>query len=220
MKPYYEEDGIVIYCADCREILPTLPKVDCIITDPPYGVDFVHGHNPNNPNASKFNGIGIVGDDMPFDPSEFLEFRHVVLWGANHYADKLPTSDKRWLIWDKRCGIAAKDGSDCEMAWAKGTGGTADRMFRHLWDGFNRDSERGIPRVHPTQKPVPLMEWCIGFYPKAELILDPFMGSGTTLVAAKKLDRKAIGIEINESYCEIAAKRLQNTTPSLFRGAV
>jgi len=216
VKPYYEKDGITIFHGDCRDILPSLPKVDLVLTDPPYGINFVHGHNLKDPNASRFNGIAVEGDMDSFDPAFLLGFDRVVLWGANHYADKLPTKDRRWLVWDKRCGLGDNDGSDCEMAWAKGTNGKSDRLFRHLWDGFNKDSERGVQRVHPTQKPVPLMKWCIGFYPKSDTILDPFIGSGTTLVAAKMLNRKAIGIEIEEKYCEIAARRLENTTPSLF----
>jgi len=216
VKPYYEKDGITIFHGDCRDILPSLPKVDLVLTDPPYGINFIHGHEPNNKNASRFNGVKVAGDDVPFDPEFLLGFDQVCLWGANHYYEKLPGKVGRWLVWDKRCGLSVNDGSCCEMAWAKGTGGKADRMFRHLWDGYNKDSERGIPRAHPTQKPVPVMSWCIGFYPKSDTILDPFIGSGTTLVAAKMLNRKAIGIEIEEKYCEIAARRLENTTPSLF----
>ncbi len=206
MKPYYERAGITIYHGDCREILPELPKVDLVLTDPPYGIGYVHGDGGGClARSTVFNRVPVAGDDAPFDPSPWLEFNDVVLWGANHFASRLPDSG-RWLVWDKRDGICSNDESDCEMAWVKG-GGTA-RLIRHLWNGMLKDSERGVRRVHPTQKPVSVMTWCLSFFPNAQTILDPFMGSGTTLVAAKMLNRKAIGIEIEEKYCEIAALRL------------
>ena len=179
-----------------------------LLTDPPYGIGYVHGAI-NIPNATRFAGVAVVGDDHPFDPDFLLSFPNIVLWGSNHYAHRLPIPEGRWLVWDKRCQvIPQRDTSDCEIAWARGTAGNCARMFYHIWDGFNKASERGIPRSHPTQKPIPLMSWCIGFYPDSETILDPFMGSGTTLRAAKDLGRKAIGIEIEEKYCEIAARRM------------
>lgn len=205
-KPYYEENGITIYHADCHEILPHLPKVDLVLTDPPYGIGYVHGAE-NIPNATKFAGVAVIGDDQPFDPSFLLEFGSVILWGANHFKQHLPHGGQ-WLVWDKRCGVVPqRDTSDVEIAWRSGPR-RADRLFRHVWDGFLKDSERGQARMHPTQKPVPLMAWCLSLEPDAQTILDPFMGSGTTLRAAKDLGRKAIGIEIEEKYCEIAAKRL------------
>lgn len=217
LKPFYDNGQQVIYHGDCKSVLAELGMGGgmAVVSDPPYGIGYVHGAEPGNANASKFCGVPVAGDDEPFDPEFLLDFDRLILWGANHYFDKLPVKIGRWLVWDKRCGLSVNDGSCCEMAWAKGTGGKADRMIRHLWDGYRKDSERGIPRVHPTQKPVPVMSWCIGFFPTGT-ILDPFMGSGTTLVAAKQLDRKAIGIELEEKYCEIAAKRLEDTTPSLF----
>lgn len=212
MKPYFEKNEITIYHGNCREVLPSLSGIDLVLADPPYGIDYVHGAI-NIPNATKFAGVRVVGDDQPFDPSWLLEYPNLILWGANHYADRLPVD--RWLVWDKRCGIIPeRDTSDCEFAWARGTGGNCARVFRHFWDGFNKQSERGEPRRHPTQKPVELMKWCFSFFPNAKVTVDPFMGSGTTLVAAKQLGRHAIGIEIEEKYCEIAAKRLD--TPSLF----
>jgi len=116
MKPYYEEDGIVIYHADCREVLPGLATTDLILADPPYGIGYVHGAEPNDPNESKVNCTPIIGDDEPFNPSHLFGFKKVILWGGNHYADKLPSSGG-WLIWDKRCGTGSNDHSDCEIAW-------------------------------------------------------------------------------------------------------
>jgi len=206
MKPYYERNGITIYHGDCREILPTI-KADCVVTDPPYGV------SERTDRLSKGRGKLAVcndfppvhGDDKPFDPSDWLSFP-CVLWGANHYASRLPNSPS-WLVWDKREGQGPNDNADCEMAWTN-LGGPA-RLFRHYWNGMLRASEKSLPRQHPTQKPVALMKWCICHTNMPSgTILDPFMGSGTTLVAAKLEGRKAIGIEIEERYCEIAAKRL------------
>lgn len=208
-KPYYDDgNGIVIYHGDCCDILPHLPKVDLVLTDPPYGIGYIHGAE-NIPYATKFQGIAVHGDDQPFDPSPWLNFPACVLWGANHYANKLP-GNGRWLVWDKRAGTKTygKCMSDLEMAWASGPR-RADRMFAYLWDGFLKDGEKGTDRVHPTQKPIEVMKWCLTFFPKAETILDPFMGSGTTLRAAKDLGRKAIGIEIDERYCAIAVNRLR-----------
>jgi len=206
MTPYYDDGkGIVIYCCDCLEMLPQLPRVDAVATDPPYGIGFVHGAE-NIPNATKFQGVKVLGDDQDFDPSPWLKWP-CILWGANHFSGRLPGKG-RWIVWDKRAGSKCygKDMSDCEIGWVSGDR-RADRVFPYLWDGFLRGSETGVPRVHPTQKPIAVMEWCLQFV-DGETILDPFMGSGTTLVAAKNLGRKAIGIEIEEKYCEIAAKRL------------
>jgi len=207
VEPYYHQDGIVIWNCDCRDILPYLPKVDLVLTDPPYGIDY-------KPTFSKWNGdrstfTEIVGDDAPFDASILLSVDAVIVsWGANYYHDQLPVGG--WFCWDKRCSdkLDSMIGNPCEFAWNNlGKQGVA----RILHGGVvNADSQHGNndKRHHPTQKPVKLMSWCISFVPDAETILDPFMGSGTTLVAAKQLGKRAIGIEIEEEYCRIAVERL------------
>jgi site-specific DNA-methyltransferase (adenine-specific)/modification methylase len=204
---YYEEpeNGITIYCGDCRDILPHLESVDLVLADPPYGISYCHGAERIS-NASRFNGVRIHGDDKPFDPTPFMDQRKVILWGANNYADKLPAS-RGWLVWDKRVQSSVNDQSDCELAWTNIL--TTARIFYHVWDGFRKGTEHGTTRVHPTQKPVALMLWCIGKAGSVQSILDPYMGSGTTLVAAKQLHRRAIGIEIEEKYCAIAKQRLR-----------
>lgn len=209
MKPYFEEDGITIYHGDCREVLPEL-QADALVSDPPYGISYSPGRGGKGwfPNGKTFTGDDlIVGDAEPFDPRGLLSFERVVLWGANHYADKLPPMPS-WIVWDKRCDNAlSNDFADCEMAWTN-QGGPA-RVFRHLWNGLLKDSERGERRLHPAQKPLALMAYVVSKYTEEfDVVLDPFMGSGTTLRAAKDLGRRAIGIEIEEKYCEIAAKRL------------
>ena len=210
-KPYYEQDNITIYHGDCREILPHLPKVDLVLTDPPYGIDYVPEWKKWNGDKSDFSPI--INDNKPFDPSPFLKFPTVVLFGANYYSDRLPIGG--WICWDKRLD-EKKDrmfGSPFELAWftSKNTAAKS-KMIRVLHGGvINADSVNGNneKRVHPTQKPIEVMKRIVlSFTHEGDTVFDPFMGSGTTLVAAKQLGRKAIGIEIEEKYCEIAVKRL------------
>ena len=209
MKPYYEHKGITIYHGDCREILPGLPRRDddLVVTDPPYGIGFVHrGGGGCLARSSIFGGVSVIGDEKPFDPSLVLEFyKWAVLWGANHYASRLPDASS-WFIWDKREGMCENDQADCEMAWSN-VGGPA-RLKRHYWNGMLKASESGERRVHPTQKPVAIMLWCICKAAALGTVIDPYCGSGSTLIAAKSHGNAAIGIEIEEKYCEIAAKRL------------
>jgi len=196
--------------ANCLDVMPLIGKVDAVIADPPYGISFCHGAGGDGIGGgkyvSKFNGVAIAGDDVPFDPSPFVAAAPVVvLWGANHFADQLPKSAK-WLIWDKRRGLTTNDFADCEMAWTNQQG--VARLINHYWNGMMKDSERGVPRVHPTQKPIAVMEWCIKQFPDVGTILDPFMGSGTTGVACVNLGRSFIGIELDPGYFDIAVKRI------------
>jgi site-specific DNA-methyltransferase (adenine-specific)/modification methylase len=198
-----------LYLGDCLEILPTLPKVDAVITDPPYGISYVHGHEKSK-HASVHNEVPVVGDENPFDPAPFLSLAPLcVLWGANHFARRLPESG-RWIVWDKRVGTVQNDQSDLEVAWCSSL--TTDRMIWHMWNGFSKDSERNVPRDHPTQKPVYVMVRCIELakVPAAAIVLDPFFGSGTTGVACMNLGRKFIGIEIEPKYFDIACQRIEN----------
>ena len=198
MTPYYEQNGITIYHGDCRELLPYVAKVDAVVTDPPYGMSM-------NPNGKRFTKGGAVwdrmaGDNAEFDPSQIVGISDsCAIWGMNHFPRTLEPGGA--LVWVKR--TAAAYGSflsDAEIAWTKGNRGV------YCFTDWNYLSE---PRWHPTQKPVSLLRWTIEKNAtNAGTILDPFMGSGTTLVAAKSLGRRAIGIEIEERYCEIAANRL------------
>jgi len=206
-----------LYLGDCREILPTLGKVDAVVTDPPYGIGYAHGGGGGKlARSTAFADVSIVGDDKPFDPSDFLKFRTIALWGANHFAERLPSS-AGWLVWDKRDGVCSNDQADCEIAWTNKP--MPARIIRHLWNGMLKASERGESRVHPTQKPVAVMEWCLKLLTHTgETILDPFMGSGTTGVACAKLGRKFIGIEIEPKYFDIACRRIEAAykQPDLF----
>lgn len=206
MKPYYDDGrGIVIYHGDCREILPHLPKVDLVLTDPPYGIDHPCDFHSRGRGALALcrDYPKVNGDNKPFDPAPWLAMP-CILWGGNHYASRLPDSGG-WLVWDKERPDDL-DQATCELAWSNVVKGV--RRLRYLWNGMIRKGDDEL--YHPTQKPVELMAWCLQLRWTADLetILDPFMGSGTTLRAAKDLGRKAIGIEIEERYCEIAARRL------------
>lgn len=202
---------------DCLEILPTLGKVDAVVTDPPYGIGYSHGVGGGKlARSTQFDHHPIHGDDKPFDPSPWLAFPVAVLFGANHFADKLPPSPN-WLVWDKRDGVCSNDQADCELAWTNLRGPA--RLTRHLWNGMLKASEKGEIRVHPTQKPVAVMEWALRQTSSlGATILDPFMGSGTTGVACVKLGRKFIGIEIDEGYFDIACERIRKAyaQPDMF----
>lgn len=219
-------DGRVqLYLGDCREIMPTLGKVDAVVTDPPYGIRYRPGKGGKR--GSSLRGGAVVknratwhpieGDDQQFDPGSLivLPAKNRILWGANNYADRLPPRAS-WLFWDKYLAPSALTFAEGEFAWSDID--TTARAFRHLWNGVCRASETGTAPVHPTQKPVALMEWCLGFLPDAETILDPFMGSGTTGVAAVKLGRRFIGIEIEPKYFDIACRRIEEATrqPDMF----
>ncbi len=204
MTPYYDSEGITIYHGDCREILPTLDPVDLLCTDPPYGIGEARGKNVSRVKLAVSQDYGVSSwDDSPASEVLVAECRakasNAIIFGGNYYT--LPPSSL-WLVWDKMNGKT--DFADCELAWTDLPG--AVRLFRFRWQGMLRDGVKQ-PRTHPTEKPVELMRWALGFTEGAT-VLDPFMGSGTTLRAAKDLGRKAIGIELEESYCEVAAKRM------------
>ncbi|GAG83248.1 unnamed protein product [marine sediment metagenome] len=201
IEPYYNHAGITIYHGDCLEILPQLEPVDLVLTDPPYGI----GYNRNKKHKGYQENNLVFGDDSPFDPTPFLCFKNLILWGGNCYASRLPDS-KTWLAWHKTLTDNSKgQTSDFELAWTNCI--SRNRLFKYLWAGCYRQGEVG-QYFHPTQKPVNLMIWCIQLSKTKGAILDPYMGSGATLVAAKELGRKAIGIEIEEKYCKIAVRRL------------
>ena len=205
-----------LYLGDCLEVLPTLGKVDAVVADPPYGVGYRHGVDKGKlagptirPNEE------IHGDDRPFDPAPFLTYGNVILWGANNYAQRLPAGGG-WLVWDKRDGMSSNDQADCEIAWTNAM--HTIRIFRHLWNGMLKASERGEKRVHQTQKPIALMLWCLGFVADAQTILDPYMGSAPVGIACAATGQKYIGVEINPHDFDIACRRIEDAykQPRLF----
>lgn len=208
MKPYYEHGGITIYHGDCREVLPCLGFVDLVLTDPPYGIVEAAGKAKKRSHVAQAKDYGDADwDDAPPSPWVFELLREKskwqIVWGGNFFG--LPASSC-WLVWDKDNGES--DFADCELAWTNLE--KAVRYKRHRWAGMLQETMGKAKefRWHPTQKPLPVMAWALTLAPAWETVLDPFMGSGTTLRAAKDLGRKAIGIEIEERYCEIAARRL------------
>ena len=208
LESYYHDEkyGITIYHGDCREILPHLEPVDLVLTDPPYGLGEKLRGGKTGLMHGCFNDMVDEGWDEIPDEETFrmvINAAHnYIIWGGNFFPNYLRGS-QCFLVWDKMNGTNPM--ADCELALTSLDGGA--RMFsRHHFSSGCRGKE------HPTQKPLPVIKWCLQFVPNAETILDPFMGSGTTLVAAKELGRKAIGIEIKEKYCEIAVRRLSQDT--------
>ena len=184
-----------LYLGDCREILPTLPKVDAVITDPPYGIS---ANKMTLGSGKKDFDRGGAWDDSRPDIRWIPDFaRWYCVWGGNYFADVLPPTNDI-LVWHKK-----NDGltfSECEFAWTNA--GKQSRIRSHHWSGEEKE--------HPTQKPLPVMEWCIGYFPDAQSILDPFMGSGTTGVACMNLGRSFIGIEREPKYFDIACRRIED----------
>jgi DNA modification methylase len=205
-------EGVTLYCGDCREILPTLGKVDAVVTDPPYGIGADKGKDvaPRSFNGSRPVASASYPDnewDKDRPHREVFDLirgssRVQIIWGGNYFADWLPAQG-RWLWWDK-CQTMPSYG-DGELAWTS-LNATTPKKFTLA---NNKIFAERRERFHPTQKPVEVMQWCMGFLHDARTILDPFMGSGTTGVAAVKLGRKFIGIEIEPKYFDIACKRIQ-----------
>jgi DNA modification methylase len=202
VKPYYERDGITIYHGDCREILPHV-DADVIVTDPPYGIGekWTRREMVGRNGSSRLWGKAESWDDAPPDAKTFALMLSraplACVWGGNYFG--LPAA-RQWLVWDK---VQKFTGSDAELAWTNWSGTVRVYRLSRVEAYANAESIK----QHPTEKPLGLMRWCIGLAPPG-VVLDPFMGSGTTLVAARDMGRRAIGIEIEERYCEIAAKRL------------
>jgi DNA modification methylase len=196
---------------DCRDVLPKLGKVDAVVTDPPYGLgDKWQGGKVKWP---LHHQDGMAWDAVPFENLEELVDQygtHAIVWGGHLY--QLPPM-RGWLIWDKaqRNGFTS---GHCEMAWT-----TLDQPVRAITITHAAlTPSHGVIKQHPTQKPIEVMLWCLGFLPNAQTILDPFMGSGTTGVACVNLGRKFIGIEREPKYFDIACKRISEAykQPRLF----
>lgn len=184
-----------LWLGDCRDILPTLPRVDAVITDPPYGI----GANKQTLGKGKkdFDRGGDWDDAAPDVRWIPAHARWFCVWGGNYFADQLPITNDI-LVWHK-----LNDGrsfSECEFAWTNS--GRQSRIKSHHWSGEEKE--------HPTQKPVSVMAWCMAIFPDAQSILDPFMGSGTTGIAAIGAGRSFIGIEREPKYFEIACRRIED----------
>jgi DNA modification methylase len=208
-EPFYDQDGITIYNADCRDVLLLIPSVDLLLTDPPYGIGY--GGKKNSVGGSdgrhkaRWKTWETDWDEKPVDADLLSGLvsraSDSIVWGGNYFV--LPPS-QGWLVWDK--GQRDFTLADAELAWTSRD--KATRVFTYTRPAALAEG----PRIHPTQKPLALMRWCLGLVPEAQTVLDPFMGSGTTLLAAKLEGRKAVGIEINRTYCEAAVNRLKQKT--------
>lgn len=209
-----------LWWGDCRDVYAGFPKDAAIVSDVPYGIGFDFTKDRRNRQSGLRWGIGrdgtvpgrwtasVHGDDTPFDPLPWLPFAQVILWGANHYASRLPDS-AAWLIWDKRDGATSDNHSDCELAWTNLPGPA--RIHRQLWRGIVRAGIDNVvhgPKLHPAQKPLELMCWCVA--KTTGIVIDPFAGSFTTAVAALQCGRKVIACEIDRRYFDIGCRRVED----------
>ena len=213
MKPYYQDEWVTIYHGDCREILPQLPKVDLVLTDPPYGVGRDKGFGGSSAGAWGSIARRQYNDDWDYKPDGDLlgmvikSGEKVIIFGGNFF--ELPIGS-HWLVWDKLNTMPSY--GDCELAW---TNIKRNSIKKYTFE-YNGLLGKENYRFHPTQKPIKLFAKIIVDYSESgQLILDPFLGSGTTAYCAKKLNRKCIGIEKEEKYCEIAAKRCSQSVMTL-----
>ncbi|AMU20844.1 DNA-methyltransferase [Mycobacteroides abscessus] len=204
MKPYYQDDLVTLFHGDCLEITEWL-GADVLVTDPPYGL------------GDRMTGAGKWGKlwgsappswdaQAPIGIPEMASgFEQAIVWGGNYF--QLPPR-RGWLVWDKV--VRNFTSGHCELAWT-----SLDQPVRAFSLATGHLANEG--KMHPTQKPLPLMQWCLAF--TQGVVADPFSGSGSTLVAARNLGRRAIGVELEEKYCEIAARRLDQMILDFQEGA-
>ena len=201
-----EIGNATLYLGDCMDILPTLDKMDAVITDPPYGIGESSKKVASRGKLAAPKDYGDFDWDKAPPPDALIELirtkgQYQAFFGGNYFT--LPPTSC-WLVWDKLNG--SNDFADCELAWTNWP--KAVRRLQWRWNGMIRQGNE--ERYHPTQKPLEVMKWVIELCPKADIILDPFMGSGTTGVAAVQMGRKFIGIEREPKYFEIACKRIED----------
>lgn len=191
-----------LYLGDCEEVLPTLARVDAVITDPQYGIDHARDRNSQKNGWVDYPANG-WDKERPTKAVFDLILRaapHQIIWGGNYFTDYLPPT-MQWLVWDK--GQREFSLADCEFAWSSQQ--RAARIFN-----YSRGAAKAEGKEHPSQKPVPLMEWCLSFVKDAKTILDPFMGSGSTGVACVNLGRSFIGVEREPVFFDIACRRIED----------
>lgn len=216
----------VVHTGDCLEILRGLDRsaIDAVITDPPYGMALdtdstrfsksQHAVNGALPGRGKDDWPEIVGDDRPFDPAPWLEFPRVVLWGCNHFGQRLPVGTT--LVWLKR--EPQNFGqflSDAELAWMKGGHGVYAHLDLFATPTRKLEANLGGATAHPCQKPIGLMRWCmeVAKVPAGGTVFDPYAGSGTVGVACMLTGRHYIGCEIQPQYADIARRRIAAADP-------
>ena len=212
-----------LWHGDCREILPTLPGCDLILTDPPYGIGCdatIHATKPDRPSTwaknKKYENLGWDTER----PEQWVllmmlaKGKDCIFWGGNYFADALPPA-RAWLFWDKMFENTTNF-SHGELAWTSLPG-----QLRKFTISSKAETRGGQDREHPTQKPVALIDWALSFAPAAQTICDPYMGSGTTGVAAVKMGKAFVGIERERQYFDVACRRIEQAyaQPRLFEDA-
>jgi DNA modification methylase len=198
-------------------------KLISIYTDPPYGINLEGDNSKRGKDTSITKGglklKSFVDDSIEYAVKSYEITRKIkaekeVWWGANYYCHSLPQSNN-WLVWDKRVEEKMKNtNSDCELAYVI-DGHSSVRIFRHLWNGLIKASEKGDKRVHPTQKPVKLAAYCFEEYEMGDNILDLFLGSGSTMVACDQTNRKCYGMELDPHYCQVIIDRMKKLNPEI-----
>ena len=208
IKPYYETENGRLYCGDCLEIMSKLEQVDLVLTDPPYGIKAYFNGTMGGGVLAKQSKYKATTWDNSIPEKKIFDFviaksKNQIIFGGNYFIEYLKNSPC-WLVWNKDNGN--NNFADCELAWTSFK--TSVRIIKWRWQGMLKEAPE--TRYHPTQKPVGLFSWILDKYSNPnDLILDCFAGSGTTAIACEHLNRKWIGIEISEEYCEIAAKRIE-----------
>ena len=214
-------DKITLLNCDCMEYLATLPDkaFELAICDPPYGIGESGATNKTR------GKLAVAKDYKPFaggdmsapESGYFTELQRVsrnqIIWGANHFIDRMPISSPCWIVWDKENG--ASDFADCELAWTSYK--TAVRRFKFQWAGMLQgDMKNKEPRIHPTQKPIKLYEWLLTNYAKpGDRILDTHLGSGSSAIAAHYGGFEFVGCELDEDYYKAAVQRFESATAQL-----
>jgi site-specific DNA-methyltransferase (adenine-specific)/modification methylase len=208
-----EIGNATLYLGDCAEVLSMIDKVDAVITDPPYGINIASKGMVGGDGKASATDYGENTWDSAIPSPEVMSLidaaaKWRAYFGGNYFP--LPPSSC-WLVWDK---MNTGNFADCELCWTNWPG--AVRRLQWRWNGMIRQGNE--ERYHPTQKPLEVMKWVIELCPKSDTILDPFMGSGTTGVAAIQMGKKFIGIEREQKYFDIACKRIEQAvaTPQLF----
>lgn len=197
---------VTLYHGDCLKLLPI--EADAVVSDPPYGMRYKSGANSSNSISSTGKRFTerIIGDDVPFDPSPWMEFPEVVFTGAHWFYDRLPPGGG-WHTWNKRGDYKPLDQADADHIWCKRQ--SPSRVFGLVWRGICRHAENADEILHPTQKPVALMEWMLGFLQDAKTVVDPYMGSGTTGVACIRRGLNFVGIEKDAQHFKNAVERIR-----------
>ena len=207
MKPFYQRNDITIYNARWQDVLASLPVIHSVITDSPYGIEVTKMTLGNG--AKKIYRGNSQWDNTPPTKDELDTLRNLsqvqIFLGGNYMTNNLPPA-RGWLVWDKQTGD--NDYADCELAWTNLD--IVVKKYTKSWVGANA---KDTPvRLHPTQKPVDLMRWCITLANPQGAIFDPYAGSGSTLRAAFDMGLPAIGCDVEKHYCEKAVERLAQNT--------